>query len=441
MARAQGSLEYLIIIAIVLAVSGIVVGYMVGIVGGQRSTVTLTGCKQAAVDCKAAKLLSPSDPCLSCETSCRDSASGQEVSTSAVECCQNAQVENIYVGSPGCHVVMCGDGAIEGTEQCEAGDPGACLSGCDTSTCTCLPAVCGDGYVDPSGGEQCDDADTDVNDSCVNCKNAYCGDTYIWNKDGGTETCEKQSDCGTGECASCQCQTAFTVSIISPASSAWLNSQAVSLTATTNYAADCTYRITTSLPMTTTNGLSHSASLSLTDGSYTVTVTCTRRSDNKVASSSVSFGVDTVPPTVSMTSTCGTVSLIKAITATASDSRSGLGQIEFLTNGRSFFNPSPISNPYFCTPVGSTSNPLGSSFSYTWNTRYYPNGTRTLSVNATDKAGNEVASTACSVNVQNVVSCTTDRCGESIICCTGSTCCACSDGYTFCKSGTCPLPG
>jgi hypothetical protein len=46
---------------------------------------------------------------------------------------------------------VCGNGVLEGGEQC---DPG----GFDTVTCDadCTLALCGDGYVNAAAGEQCD---------------------------------------------------------------------------------------------------------------------------------------------------------------------------------------------------------------------------------------------------------------------------------------------
>uniref|UniRef100_A0A8C7ZZQ4 Collagen-like tail subunit (single strand of homotrimer) of asymmetric acetylcholinesterase n=1 Tax=Oryzias sinensis TaxID=183150 RepID=A0A8C7ZZQ4_9TELE len=55
---------------------------------------------------------------------------------------------------------------------------------------------CGDGIVQPSNGEECDDANRVVTDNCVKCKHAYCGDGYRFEgaeecdgKDFGYQTC------------------------------------------------------------------------------------------------------------------------------------------------------------------------------------------------------------------------------------------------------------
>lgn len=60
-------------------------------------------------------------------------------------------------------------------------------------------ADCGNGA--PNGGEECDDGDSNNNDSCVidpaqdyMCKLAFCGDGYLWNEDGGSEECDDSNN-------------------------------------------------------------------------------------------------------------------------------------------------------------------------------------------------------------------------------------------------------
>ncbi|KAJ0055189.1 hypothetical protein NL108_012640 [Boleophthalmus pectinirostris] len=57
--------------------------------------------------------------------------------------------------------------------------------------------ACGDGKVQPQHGEECDDGNQQVNDACLNCKWAYCGDGYRHEgmeecdgKDFGYQTCK-----------------------------------------------------------------------------------------------------------------------------------------------------------------------------------------------------------------------------------------------------------
>jgi cysteine-rich repeat protein len=61
--------------------------------------------------------------------------------------------------------LCCGNGIVEGTEQCDAG---AANSNAPNATCrtNCLPARCGDGVLDDERGEQCDDTNATSGDGC-----------------------------------------------------------------------------------------------------------------------------------------------------------------------------------------------------------------------------------------------------------------------------------
>eukprot|EP00062_Callorhinchus_milii_P020953 gi/632977167/ref/XP_007905198.1/ PREDICTED: acetylcholinesterase collagenic tail peptide isoform X1 [Callorhinchus milii] len=48
---------------------------------------------------------------------------------------------------------------------------------------------CGDGIVQEESGEECDDGNRIVTDSCINCKHASCGDGYRWE---GVEQCDRK---------------------------------------------------------------------------------------------------------------------------------------------------------------------------------------------------------------------------------------------------------
>lgn len=121
---------------------------------------------------------------------------------------------------------MCGDGAVEGDEECDDGNldsSDACtelcknavcgdgflqtdVEGCDdgndddTDECpmTCNPATCGDGFVQ-AGVEDCDDTNADDTDACVaGCKNATCGDGHVW---AGMEDCDDGDEDDADECS------------------------------------------------------------------------------------------------------------------------------------------------------------------------------------------------------------------------------------------------
>ena len=67
-------------------------------------------------------------------------------------------------------------------------------------------ADCGDGITGP--GEQCDDGNTDDNDSCVSCVDATCGDGYLW---AGHESCDEGADNSDTEPDACRtdCVSAY----------------------------------------------------------------------------------------------------------------------------------------------------------------------------------------------------------------------------------------
>lgn len=68
--KAQGALEYLIIVAAVLGITAVVVAFVTGVFGGQKGRASLSACKTAASDC-AVKLETTANPdCTSCETAC-----------------------------------------------------------------------------------------------------------------------------------------------------------------------------------------------------------------------------------------------------------------------------------------------------------------------------------------------------------------------------------
>jgi cysteine-rich repeat protein len=132
------------------------------------------------------------------------------------------------------HVLTCGDGLVEGAEQCDDGNSvngDACLNNCMLATCgdgvietgveqcddandsnedaclnSCKTATCGDGFVE-ADVEQCDDANTSNNDACLNsCILATCGDGFV---EVGVEQCDQGGDnSDTGAClTSCKVAT------------------------------------------------------------------------------------------------------------------------------------------------------------------------------------------------------------------------------------------
>jgi len=112
--RAQGSLEYMVIIAAVLGIAAIVILYTSGVIGTQTTSVSIGVCKQAAEKCKLSRMTAPADPCTSCisacasttVTSCSQSETAKGVSRGAIGCCKKGESDQIYEGATGCGTVL-----------------------------------------------------------------------------------------------------------------------------------------------------------------------------------------------------------------------------------------------------------------------------------------------------------------------------------------------
>ncbi len=106
-------------------------------------------------------------------------------------------VEVAYPADP-----VCGDGDVEGDEECDDGndiDTDACLN-------SCLVARCGDGSVH-AGVEDCDDGNSSDGDACKNdCKANVCGDAIV---NVGVEDCDdgnsSDSDACRNNCENAAC--------------------------------------------------------------------------------------------------------------------------------------------------------------------------------------------------------------------------------------------
>ena len=107
-----------------------------------------------------------------------------------------------------CQPGTCGDGVIQGNEQCDDGNQintDACPD--DTSNGgTCQDAFCGDGFI-LAGTEQCDDGNLNNNDDCPDdtngggaCQDATCDDGFFHSAGTNTET---DLDCGGTVCHAC----------------------------------------------------------------------------------------------------------------------------------------------------------------------------------------------------------------------------------------------
>jgi len=119
-----------------------------------------------------------------CLNNCMTARCGDGVVQSEVEQCDDGNADNSDACLDTCVAARCGDGFVElGVEQCDDGNN----SNNDACLNTCAAASCGDGFVE-LGVEQCDDANSSNTDGCLNtCVVALCGDGFV---DAGVEQCD-----------------------------------------------------------------------------------------------------------------------------------------------------------------------------------------------------------------------------------------------------------
>ncbi len=110
---------------------------------------------------------------------------------------------------------QCGNGLVEGVEECDGDGAG---DGGETATCNddCTLSACGDGKVNTTAGEGCDDGDLDNEDDCPDdganggtCQPATCGDGHIDMEGAQTEVCDdgngsNDDDCPDGVGGTCE---------------------------------------------------------------------------------------------------------------------------------------------------------------------------------------------------------------------------------------------
>ena len=96
----------------------------------------------------------------------------------------------------GAYEFTCGDGSIQGVEDCDDGGESA------TCTAVCTNSSCGDGVTNATAGESCDDGNIADNDGCSStCVAEICGDNILNNI---TESCDDGNNIdGDGCNASC----------------------------------------------------------------------------------------------------------------------------------------------------------------------------------------------------------------------------------------------
>lgn len=93
--KGQGALEYLIILAAVIAVAAVVVIFITGAFGGQREEASLARCRKTAAECESQLMIAPDATCEGCVDACQ--IEGEDIVFNATELCQAGKPELIGV--------------------------------------------------------------------------------------------------------------------------------------------------------------------------------------------------------------------------------------------------------------------------------------------------------------------------------------------------------
>jgi cysteine-rich repeat protein len=136
-----------------------------------------------------------------------DAAFGGAPGGAGLELCDDGNLSNEDGCTSACRPAECGDGYVQPTlgEECDSG--GEVVDWCD-ATCRRAGAFCGNGTLDATAGEECDDGNTAAGDGCSPACLDECGDGVVQAgeecddgrtgpDDGCTDECVAES-CGDG---------------------------------------------------------------------------------------------------------------------------------------------------------------------------------------------------------------------------------------------------
>jgi cysteine-rich repeat protein len=107
-----------------------------------------------------------------CSAACATEGCGDGVKQ-AMEACDDGNMVDNDACTNACTLPACGDKIVQMGEQC---DDGAETAPCDAD---CSTASCGDGNLNKTAGEACDDNNNANTDACVACQPAKCGDGFV----------------------------------------------------------------------------------------------------------------------------------------------------------------------------------------------------------------------------------------------------------------------
>ncbi|MCH9680148.1 MAG: DUF4215 domain-containing protein [Deltaproteobacteria bacterium] len=136
-----------------------------------------------------------------CPSTCQSATCGDGFVQTGVETCDDGNRVDDDACSNACVPATCGDGVVQPGEECDDGND------TDTDACLsrCVEASCGDGVLQ-TGVELCDDGNVLDNDACLSlCIPATCGDGFVWE---GVEPCDDGNISNADECVE-GCAVAF----------------------------------------------------------------------------------------------------------------------------------------------------------------------------------------------------------------------------------------
>jgi len=125
-----------------------------------------------------------------CSAMCAAEGCGDKVMQANEECDDGNQTNDDGCTNA-CTKPKCGDKIVQKEEQC---DDGAESAGCDAD---CSSATCGDGTLNMTAGEVCDDGNNTNTDACAACKPAKCGDGFV---QANVESCDDGNQTNDDAC-------------------------------------------------------------------------------------------------------------------------------------------------------------------------------------------------------------------------------------------------
>lgn len=148
-----------------------------------------------------------------CRNDCQTATCGDGVVQIGTEACDDGNSVDTDACRNTCVKTFCGDSIQNNGEACDPTAPhvGSDKNGATLCNADCTVSTCGDGKVNSTAGETCDDGNTLDTDACPSgaanpnkCKIAACGDGNVFT---GVEQCDTGNVTDTSTCYAAKCTT------------------------------------------------------------------------------------------------------------------------------------------------------------------------------------------------------------------------------------------